>query len=206
MLKMALPSAIDLQKKKDFKASLEKKISGGNGRLTEKQMCSILRSNVRKTWMMSPVRLLKLEMARISDMNPDTRTKWLCECENCNGMFKMTDVETDHKVGEHQLLSLADAEQFTRSILDVTLDDLQIFCKPCHEIKTYAERYDMTFDQAKFEKAVIDWMKKVKAATAQKKFLLGVGFTEDEVSNGDNRRESYRKYLHKFVNVKIGNI
>ena len=192
---MALPNAIELKKKLDFKNSLEKKLEVGGGRLSDKQMCSILRSSVRKTWMMSPVRLLKLELARIPDMDPSTRTKWQCECENCNNLFKMNEVETDHKKGEHQLLTLADIEKFARSILDVTLDDLQIFCKPCHEIKTYAERYDMTFDQARVEKNIIAWFKRVSKVEDQKRFLISKAFGEDELSNLTKRKACYRKWI-----------
>tara|TARA_R110000851_G_scaffold72413_22_gene160511 strand:+ start:2492 stop:3076 length:585 start_codon:yes stop_codon:yes gene_type:complete len=190
---MALPTPAELKKKEDFKISLQKKTSGG--RLSEKQMCSIIRTSVRKSWMMSPIRLLKLELARLPDMNPTTRTKWLCECENCNGMFKMTDIEVDHKKGEHKLLSLADSNDFARSILDVTLDDLQIFCKPCHETKTYSERYNITFEEAKIEKMAIALMKKYSKAVDQKKYLTSKGFSESLLNNPENRRDCFKKVV-----------
>ena len=160
---MALPSRSDLKKKQDFKDSLTKSIGGE--KLSDKKMCTILRSSVRKTWMMSPVRLLKLEQGRIADMDPTTRTKWLCRCEHCDNLFKMPDIEVDHIKGEHQLKTLSDVEKFARSILDVSLDELQLFCKPCHETKTYAERYGITFEEASIEKKVIFWAKTPKPRT-----------------------------------------
>jgi hypothetical protein len=190
---MAKPSQADLDKKKDFKESLIKSIGGD--KLSDKKMCTILRSCVRKTWMMSPVRLLKLENARIADMDPTTRTNWLCRCEQCKGLFKMTDVEVDHIKGEHQLKALSDIEKFSRSILDVTLDELQIFCKPCHEAKTYAERYGITFSEAVTEKKVILWLK-ANNTIAQKKLLVQYSFTEIQISNADKRKECYRAVLN----------
>ncbi|URC15304.1 endonuclease [Paraglaciecola Antarctic GD virus 1] len=191
---MALPTKAELKKKEDIKNSLIEKISAGGGKLSDKQMCQILRSNVRKTWMQSPTRLLKLEMARIADMDPTTRTKWKCECEHCNELFKMDEVEVDHIKGEHALSTLSEIEKFARSILDVTLDDLQVFCKPCHEIKTYAERYGMTFEEAKLAKVVIRWVKMIPV-DAQKLLLLGYGYDLAAVSNAANRKKSYRNYL-----------
>lgn len=215
---MALATEAEIQKKYELRKSLVKSIGGvdaleafnGNTeqmlnimssiQLSDKKMCSILRGSVRKTWMMSPVRLLKLELARLVDIDPKTRTKWYCLCEHCGGKFKMSDVEVDHKNGEHQLLTLADVEQFARSILDVTLNDLQVFCKGCHEIKTYAERYNMTFEEATIEKKVIAWMKTNKT-DAQKKFLCDVGYSgsPELISNNELRKVAYRKHLNNLV-------
>lgn len=199
---MAIPKQAELNKKHEFKMSLMKKLKITNvfdtkeSRLPEKQMLTILRSSVRKSWMQSPVRLLKLELARLPDLDPKTRTKWYCHCEHCKNKFKMDDVEVDHISGEHPLLTLGDIEKFARSILDVTLDDLQIFCKTCHDIKTYAERYDMTFEEATIEKKVVEWQKTTKS-TKQKEFLSAEGFSDDEISNNDKRRDAYRSFLNR---------
>jgi hypothetical protein len=183
---MAKPSQTDLKKKEDFKQSLIKTIGGTEAlsaynknteamllvmstlQLTDKKICSMMRSNVRKSWMMSPIRLLKLEMTRIPDMNPDTLTKWLWLCVCCKDKFKLPDVQTDHK-----------------------LDDMQILCKNCHEIKTYAERSGISFDEATIEKAIILWMKTF-SIDEQKIFLTLCGYV---CNNNKNRRESYKKYL-----------
>lgn len=212
---MAKPSAADIKKKYEFKKSLVKTIGGTDAleafeqntehmlsamsivRLSDKKMCTILRSSVRQTWMMSPVRLLKLEMGRIADIDDSTRTKWLIECEHCKSKVKMTDVEVDHIKGEHALLSLSDVEQFARSILDVTLDDLQIICKPCHALKTYAERYNVSIEYATIELKVIDWLKTVKVASKQIEFLESVGFNQSELKNPIKRRDAYRAYLNR---------
>lgn len=211
---MAIPKQSELKKKQEFKESLIKKIGGKDTleeyksdvakalelmnviRLSEKQMVGIIRSSIRKSWMQNPVRLLKLEIARIPDMNESTRTKWLWECCNCKNKFKGGEVQTDHIKGEHQLKTLKDVEPYARSILDVTLDDLQIMCIPCHETKTYAERFNMSFEDAKLEKLVIAWQKKNNVAQ-QKEFLYSIGYTGSDhlISNGNKRKNAYRTYL-----------
>jgi 5-methylcytosine-specific restriction endonuclease McrA len=187
---MAQPSEADIKKKVDYRDGLLKSLSCG--KLPDKDLCQILRSNVRRTWMMSPIRLLKLETTRIADMDTTTRTKWLWECVSCNDKFKGPDVQVDHIVGEHKLSSLAHIEQFARSILDVKLDDLQIMCKGCHGIKSYAEKHEMTFDDASIEKQVIAWQKDTKVPK-QKSFLGDNGYDHH---NHNTRRDSYRKYLN----------
>lgn len=204
---MATPTVNDIKNKNKFKQSLVKTLAGADAldafeqstgqmlkvmstiRLSEKKMCSMLRSNIRQTWMMSPLRLLKLETTRIADMDDNTRTKWLWECECCRGKFKGTDVQTDHISGEHQFKQLSDLESYAKSILDVTLDDLQILCKECHEVKTYAERYGLTIDESKVEKVVIAWMKQT-SVSEQKEYLTLHG---KPCNNAQTRKDSYRE-------------
>lgn len=191
---MAVPTPAKIAEKKRFRLSLEKKL--GDGKMSDKEMCQIIRSSVRKSWFRSPTRLLALERVRISDMDPDTRTLWLFPCTICKGHFKGTDVQVDHMDGEHQLLSLSDATGFAQSILNVHVDALQVLCLDCHGIKTYAERYNMSFEAARLEKQIISWFKPKSNTTAkQKKFLLSVGFSDADVKNGDSRKNSYRAYL-----------
>ena len=191
---MAKPSKADLEKKHEFKQSLIKTIGGE--RASEKSLCTIVRSNIRQTWMMHPVRLLKLELTRIPDMDPNTRTKWLWECVCCKQRFKGLDIQTDHIKGEHSLLKIADIGPYATSVLDVTVDDLQILCLQCHAEKTYAERYGVTLEYAKIELKVIDWLKpKNNKVDKQKKFLTSHNLP---CNNGDVRRDSYRKYLNEF--------
>lgn len=127
-------------------------------------------------------------------MDATTRTKWLIQCECCGDMFKLGDVEVNHKCGENQLLTFEDVLPFTQSILGVGFDDIEVLCKVCHSTQTYAERYDMTFDEAKKEKRVIEKINQTVAI--QKKELLAAGFTTTEVSNQDKRRDCYRKLFN----------
>lgn len=188
-----VPSEKDRAKFYKTLSSLEKYTEDG---LSEKQICSIIRSSVRKSWMQSPVRLLKMMQMCIHDMDPTTRTKWLYPCNHCKDTFKASDVQVDHIKGEHQLKTLADVEQFSRSILEVSPKDLQILCTTCHDIKTYSERHGISFDDAKLEKDVIHWID-ITSIPEQKKFLISIGFEPVDVSNHDKRRNAYRSYIKR---------
>jgi hypothetical protein len=99
----------------------------------------------------------------------------------------------NHRKGENQLLSFEDVLPFTKSILGVGYDDIEVLCKECHSIYTYSDRYGMTFEDAKKEKAII--AKTNQTVTVQKKELLAAGFKASEISNDEKRRECYRKLL-----------
>lgn len=188
-----LPKKKDLAKREAKIASLRKSIGSG-GKLTDKQMCTIIRTSVRKSWMRSPVKLLKLELAKVPDYDDSNRRTWKIQCEHCQEWFKLTDVEVDHIKGEHKLQTLDDVTGFAKSILDVSLDDLQIFCKPCHEIKTYAERHGLSHDTAVVEKRLIAYLK-VNKVDKQKELLLQHGYSGKEVSNAEKRKTLLRNLI-----------
>jgi len=183
---MAIPKKKDLDKRAAKIKSLTNLVGEG-GRLTDKQMCNIIRTSVRKSWMRSPVKLLKLELAKVPDYDDSSRRTWKIQCEHCEEYFKLTDVEVDHIRGEHKLQTLDDVTGFAKSILDVTLEDLQIFCKPCHGIKTYAERNDITFEEATVEKKLIAFTKN-KNVDSIKKYLVQCGYSSEEISNVSKRK------------------
>ena len=126
-------------------------------------------------------------------MNPNTRTKWLIQCECCGEMFKLGDVEINHRKGENQLLSFEDVLPFTKSILGVGFNDIEVLCKDCHSIQTYSERYGVSLEEAKLEKYVIQKINQTVAI--QKKELLAYGYKASEVSNEEKRRDAYRQIL-----------
>ncbi len=191
---MTVPSKADLESRRKKLEGFKKKI-GEDGRMTEKALCSALRSAIRSLWMKHDVKLAFLYENTIPDMNPDTKTKWLYKCEYCGGLFKQSDIQVDHKRGEHPLLTLEDILPFAQSILGVTKDDLAITCISCHEIKTYAERYGMSIEDATKEKAVI--AKTNQTVAAQKKELLAAGFKAKDITNAESRREAYRELLRR---------
>lgn len=197
---MTVPSKTDLDKRSAKLEGFKKKI-GEDGRMTEKALCSAMRSAVRSLWMKHDVKLAFLYENTIPDLDPNTKTKWLYKCEYCGGLFKQSDIQIDHKKGEHPLLTLEDILPFAQSILGVTREDLAITCVDCHLIKTYAERYNMSIEEATKEKAVI--AKTNQKVTAQKKELLAAGFKAKEISNDELRREAYRKLLNKGGNNEV---
>jgi hypothetical protein len=189
---VTVPSKADIEKRQK-KLEQFKKHLDTQGRVSEKKLCSDLRSAIRAVWMKHDTKLSYLYEHTIPDMNPETRTKWLVQCECCKEMFKLGDVEINHKVGEHSLKTLEDVLPFAQSILGVSYDDIEILCKGCHSIFTYSERYGMDFESAKKEKLVIEKINQTVAK--QKKELLAAGFKAADISNEEKRREAYRKLL-----------
>lgn len=189
---MTVPSKADLDKRKKALEGFKKKLDA-DGKASEKALCSAIRSAIRGVWMKHDTKLAYLYERTIPDMNPNTRTKWLIECESCSGMFKLGDVEINHKNGENQLLSFEDVLPFTKSILGVGFDDIEVLCKDCHATLTYSERYGVSLEEAKLEKHVIQKINQTVAV--QKKELLAHGYKASEVSNEEKRRDAYRQIL-----------
>jgi len=187
---VTVPSKADIEKRKKALEKFKKGLDE-NGKVAEKALCSAIRTAIRSVWLKHNTKLAYLYERTIPDMNPDTRTKWLIQCECCGEMFKLGDVEINHKRGENPLLSFEDVLPFTKSILGVGFDDIEVLCKGCHSIQTYSERYGMCFEDAKKEKWVIAKINQTVAA--QKKELLAAGFTAKEISNEESRRACYRK-------------
>ena len=194
---MTVPSKADLEKRKKALEGFKKNLDE-NGKASEKALCSAIRSAIRSVWMKHNTKLSYLYERTIPDMDPSTRTKWLIKCECCGGLFKLSDVEVNHRSGENQLLSFEDVLPFTKSILGVGYDDIEVLCKECHSIYTYSDRYGMSFEDAKKEKAII--AKTNQTVTVQKKELLAAGFKASEISNEEKRRECYRKLLKEKQN------
>jgi hypothetical protein len=189
---MTIPSKADIDKRKKalekFKAGLD-----SDGRASEKSLCTAIRSAVRLTWMRHNTKLAYLYEHTYPDMDPNTRTKWLCDCEMCGKAFKLADIEVNHKRGENSLLSFDDMVPFTKSILGVGFDDIEVLCKDCHSLLTYSSRYGVTLEEAKERKIVIQRLKQTVAK--QKKELLAFGFKQSEISNETLRQQCYEKLL-----------
>lgn len=192
-----IPSKSDMRKREE-RIVRWKKMLNLDGYIPEKKMMQMLRSAVRQVWMHNPVKLLKLSMATYPDMDVNTRTKWLVDCECCGGSFKQGDVQVDHIKGGHSLKTVDDLSRFFENVLNVSARDLQILCKPCHEVKTYMESHPgMTREEAVIEKKVIAWFKKYPNVSAQKGALCRwcPSFNEADISNAVKRKAHVRSML-----------
>lgn len=191
---MTIPTQEEIDKRKKKLEQFEKGLDE-EGRMSEKKLCSQIRSAVRKVWMKHDTKLAKIYRQTKPDMDNSTRTKWLIECECCGEDTKLSDIECDHIKGEHTLTTLEDIVPFAQSILGVGDKDLQLVCTECHSTITYAERYGMSFEDAKKEKGVIAKLK--QSVTKQKQELKKAGYKDKDISNADKRREAYRELLNK---------
>lgn len=142
---------------------------------TQAKYMSWLRGGLRRgLWMRHPIKLELLNKKRFRQeygefKSGKTKTRWAATCEICQCDHPMKDIEVDHRVGHHSLQTLEDITQFIYSIVLVSEDDLQLVCKPCHEIKSYADKHGLTFEQARAEKEVIKILK--LPAAKQKQWL-----------------------------------
>lgn len=185
---MTVPSKADIQKREQkLKQFLSKLYE--DGKPQEKHVVSVVRSAIRSAWMKSDVKLAYLYMNTIPDMDNNTRTKWLAKCEMCGELFKLTDLQVDHRFGNHSFTKVEDFKNYFDNILMVGFDDLQILCKPDHEIKTLAERLGISIDSARIEKKAIELQKNKKDVA----FIKSSGYTP--ASNQAARRKQIVEIL-----------
>lgn len=191
---MTVPSKQDIEKRQQ---KLDKMLKALNedGSMPESKLCTQLRSAVRQVWKMHDVKVSYLMKQSYPDMDNSTRTKWLVDCECCGGAFKTSDVQVDHIKGEHSLKTFEDLLPFAKSILGVSHDDLQVLCVPCHEARTYSERYGVSLEQAFKEKVII--AKLNQKVPIQKKELQAFGYQPKSISNESKRKECYRRLLEE---------
>lgn len=185
---MTTPSQADLKKREDKLKQFLKKLDS-NGKPNEQHVLNVVRSAIRQAWMKSNTKLAYLYMNTIPDMDDSTRTKWLFKCEMCGEMFKLNEVEVDHKQGHNKFTSTEDFVEYFQNILMVGFDDLQILCKTDHSIKSLSESLGISFEEARLEKQVIEICKSKK----DKQFIKDAGL--NPASNADKRREQVRSIL-----------
>ena len=155
-----IPSEADIKKKEKQLQDFLKKLNP-DGTSKEKDMVSVVRSAIRKSWMRSPTKLAYLTMHTKPDMDDSTRTKWKIQCECCQGWFKLDQVEVDHISGNHTFTKVRDFEDYFENILMVGFDGLQILCKDgCHATKSYSEKNGVSFEEAGYFKVIISLEKK----------------------------------------------
>lgn len=188
---MTIPTQSDIKKREDKLKQFLKRLDE-DGKPQEKHVVSVVRSAIRSAWMKSDVKLAYLYMNTIPDMDDSTRTKWLCRCEMCGELFKLTDVEIDHKQGNHSFTKVEDFENYFNNILMVGFDDLQILCKDnCHAQKTYMERYGVSWEEAGYQKIAVSLIKK----KMDKDWLKAKGVTPQ--SSAEKRRIQIVELLKK---------
>ena len=138
--------------------------------IDDKEVLKSVRTMLRYAWNES---VFKTEfLKRNSVLIPNTNTRSMkrfpmvrrYQCAICGEMFGSTEVELDHIESENTLTSYEHINDFMTNIVLTSPDKLQVLCKDkkskklgvtrfgCHQLKTYSERYNVTFEEARAEK------------------------------------------------------
>lgn len=89
--------------------------------------------------MLDPERLAALIEGRIAYCGDNKRQKWAYSCATCLRSFMLKEVVVDHIIPCGTFLGPEHFVTFVPNLF-CKRDNLQILCKPCHAIKTKAER------------------------------------------------------------------
>lgn len=162
------------------------------------------KGTIRRGWSRHPIRNLYLKqhrergkLGRVTKKNK-TGEVWCVRCECCGELVRQSQVEVDHIHASEQERWYDDIDAFVKRMYLVTFDDLQILCKPCHEIKTLSDRLKCSFDRAKYiEKPRIAFEK--KKAKEQVDTLTKLGIIP--LKKKEQRVEQYIKWLEESYDV-----
>lgn len=172
----------------------------GNPWGTESKFIAYLRGVLRKGWSRYPIKLqyIKANRKRIVNPNPKAAERfkevWGGTCEICHIDHIQKDMEIDHKGKQGTFTSINDIEAYSRHLFYVTLDDLRYICKKCHKIVSHSQRGNVSFDEASFQKDVIQIMKQPINDIIE--FILSYG--DYDTSNVSKRKESVIAILNKY--------
>lgn len=125
---------------------------------TEARFTAWLQSALRSIWSKHPAKLSLIEKKRVR-LKSGIKMVFHVQCEHCNQMFKLKDIEVNHKNKCGGLSDLSKLNEFVNNLLVVDEKDLELLCHDCHGIVTYMERYGVSRRLAIIEKKVIAFSK-----------------------------------------------
>ena len=127
---------------------------------TEAKFVGWLQSAMRSIWAKHPSKLSLIKSRQIALGGlKGKKPIYHIQCFHCNKMFKLRDIEVNHKKQVGGLLKLEDRYRFMDNLLLVQPEDLELLCHDCHGIVTYMERYGVSRRDAIIEKKVIAFSK-----------------------------------------------
>lgn len=162
---------------------------------TESSFFVWLRGQIRRIWSTYPPKIV-FKNSLLMPPPPDYRgrAKKLGECHYCGQHFPGSSLEVDHVQQVGNCTSWAAAKQYLETALECN-NNWTLACRPCHKIKSYAERQGLSFQQAAAEKKAIEWMKKpVKEVLA---FCAEHGYNAKLLTNAAKRREALSEIFKK---------
>lgn len=192
MMKMKIKSGDSSLKPQLSDSRLIKIVGEGKVWETESAFLTYLRGCLRKAWEKHPNKLKKLKSSRVqvTNTNPNGRQPtvfgYICDC--CGKELISKDAVVDHIIPAGSLTSLDDIQAFVERLLIVSEDDLRVICKLCNTTLAYADKHNMSFEDASIMKVIIEHE---KHGDRVKNILYNNGITPE--SNKDKRREQIFK-------------
>ena len=107
------------------------------GTWTEARYWSFIRSALRGAWGRYPVKH-QVKLANRKTVK-GKKHRFEYNCVHCNGWFQDKDTQVDHIIGAGSLKRYEDLPGFVERLFCES-KNLQVLCKPCHQIKTNHER------------------------------------------------------------------
>lgn len=168
----------------------------------EAAYCAWLRGQCRRIWARHPIRIKTIQAARIPltdalreahGLGPKVRTA--CRCAICNGLFKQSDVEVDHKSHAGSFSTIEEWRVWIDNLLLVGCSDLQVLCKECHSIVSYSQRMRCSFEDARALKKVIAFSKVSRATQLQRLRTMTNALEQPSFKSAKLRVELYAKLL-----------
>lgn len=151
-----------------------------------------VRGVLRKGWSKHPIKLefIKQKRKRIKNPNPKNALRfpevWGMTCAVCKKDKAQAEIEIDHISDTGGTFrKLEDAVEYMKHLFMVNFSKMRAVCKPCHKIISYSQKEDLSFDEAKLKKRVIEVMKDKEAMLALcKKY----GYNQASLTNADKRK------------------
>lgn len=161
-----------------------------------------LRGQIRLTWSRYPAKQKWKAEQLVSPPEGYTgRAKKLGKCSYCGEMFAASSLEVDHIDQAGECNSWETAAAFMRKLLDCN-DNWCLACKPCHKIKSFAERLGVEFEEARLQKRVIEFCKQPPTKVVE--FCRQNGYNERSLTNAEKRRKAVETILRRSANDRSG--
>jgi hypothetical protein len=161
---------------------------------SESSFWNWMRGALRRSWSRHPIKLAYIHKYRIrAGIGRGGKEVFALRCCLCNEMHPQSQIEIDHIIPAGSLRSEEDLCGWIKRLLVVSFEDIRPVCIPCHRIHSYAQKQEMTFEQAMVKKKAIDIMKDKESA---RKILDKHGYL---CKNDKQRREAIEKLLCQGV-------
>lgn len=161
-----------------------------------------LRGAIRQIWSRYPAKL-KWKQEQLTDTKPDGYTgrgKKFGKCHYCDCQFAASSLEVDHVDQAGSCNSWETAYAFLHKLLNCN-DNWVLACKPCHKIKSYAERYKLDFEEARAVKMAVAYEKHY-TLKAIIDFCAAAGYNSASTKSAKGRREALKQIFKKELDMQ----